>query len=232
MVCDVSRREEVTYRANGTRDIDLRVAHILERYSEGYYPYYDRKIDKFYWDREGHRTIVELTQSASTIALRELRKQRVKFEVHGNRDFHGLLSLLADESIRAETWVKGKVIEVYRVLHGSGRVHSIEAYHGGKLAGGVLVVAMPGMYAAETMVSAVRGASSAALYTLVASAAQLGVGMLDVQVKHAAGAPSQKLKERTMPLTEYLVLLDTLCTAPLPRPPDRLGVHTVPRAMP
>lgn len=213
------------------RDIDLRLEHILERYSEGYYPYFDRKIEKFYWDRESTRTVIELTDSVRAIALRELRRQRVRFEVYGNRDFDGLLSMLADETVRPETWVKGKVIDVYRVLHASGHANSVEAYHHGKLAGGVLVVAMPGLYAAETMVSATRGASGAALYTLVEAASTMGAMLLDVQVTHGAGTPSRKLKERTIGLADYLARIDLL-RGQFPHFPTRLGGHVFASAAP
>lgn len=69
----------------------------------------------------------------------------------------------------------------YIRLHELGHAHSVEAWHGDQLAGGVYGVAIGGLFAAESMFFRVSDASKVALVHLVAHLRARGYVLLDIQ---------------------------------------------------
>ena len=45
---------------------------------------------------------------------------------------------------RSDTWINDEILELYATLHRMGRAHSVEAWQGGELAGGLYGVALGG----------------------------------------------------------------------------------------
>jgi leucyl/phenylalanyl-tRNA--protein transferase len=82
---------------------------------------------------------------------------------------------------RHETWISGEIIRVYGILHGRGFAHSVEAWHKGKLAGGLYGVAIRGAFFGESMFSHKPDASKAALVRLVDLIRRAGFVLLDTQ---------------------------------------------------
>jgi len=72
-------------------------------------------------------------------------------------------------------------VALYSDLHAGGFAHSIEAWRGGKLAGGLYGVSLGGAFFGESMFSRETDASKAALAALVALLLQGGYKLLDVQ---------------------------------------------------
>ena len=65
------------------------------------------------------------------------------------------------------TWITSDMLGAYERLHALGWAHSIEAWRGGELAGGVYGVAVGGLFAGESMFHRQRDASKVALAYLV-----------------------------------------------------------------
>jgi leucyl/phenylalanyl-tRNA--protein transferase len=75
------------------------------------------------------------------------------------------------------------MINAYCHLHESGFAHSVEAWHQGKLAGGLYGLALGKCFSGESMFTRVTDASKTAFVYLVTFLKYLGFQMIDCQVK-------------------------------------------------
>lgn len=101
-----------------------------------------------------------------------------KFEVRVNADFEGVLRGCAG---REETWITEEIHTVYMALHRHGLAHSVEAWRGGALVGGLYGVALGGAFFGESMFSHETDASKVCLVHLVDRLKARGFTLLDSQ---------------------------------------------------
>lgn len=80
------------------------------------------------------------------------------------------------------TWITTDIIDAYTRLHQLGIAHSVEAWCGERLVGGVYGVAVDGAFAAESMFYRQPNASKLALLHLIDHLQARGLDWLDVQV--------------------------------------------------
>jgi leucyl/phenylalanyl-tRNA--protein transferase len=102
------------------------------------------------------------------------------------------------------TWITGEIRRAYIRLHGLGIAHSVEAWNGRRLVGGVYGVAVDGAFAAESMFHLESDASKLALLHLIDHLAGRGLDWLDIQVlsPHLA-----RLGARSIPREDFLAKL-------------------------
>jgi leucyl/phenylalanyl-tRNA---protein transferase len=79
------------------------------------------------------------------------------------------------------TWITPEIIESYVKLHARGLAHSVEAWHEGKLVGGLYGVALGGAFFGESMFHRETDASKIALLALVERLKTRGYQLLDTQ---------------------------------------------------
>ena len=80
------------------------------------------------------------------------------------------------------TWIIPEMIEAYERLYRLGHAHSVEAWDGDTLAGGLYGVHRGGLFAAESMFHRVTDASKVALVAAVRSLFRAGIEVFDVQM--------------------------------------------------
>ena len=80
------------------------------------------------------------------------------------------------------TWITPQVRSAYSRLHREGMAHSVEAWDGGRLVGGVYGVDAGGAFAAESMFYLQPYASKLALLHLIEHLRGRGLDWLDIQV--------------------------------------------------
>jgi leucyl/phenylalanyl-tRNA--protein transferase len=107
---------------------------------------------------------------------RTLRKG--KFEVRIDTSFAEVIKRCSE---RDDTWISGKIIESYTRLHELGHAHSVEAWHEGKLAGGLYGVSLGGAFFGESMFHEATDASKVALCGLVERLRAQRFTLLDTQ---------------------------------------------------
>ncbi|SDD21075.1 leucyl/phenylalanyl-tRNA--protein transferase [Paracoccus isoporae] len=96
-----------------------------------------------------------------------------------NRDFAGVIAGCA---AREETWINDTLFALYLELHEMGHAHSLEMRdEGGALIGGVFGLTLGGAFFGESMFSARRNASKAALLWLSAHLDGCGFTLFDTQ---------------------------------------------------
>jgi leucyl/phenylalanyl-tRNA--protein transferase len=79
------------------------------------------------------------------------------------------------------TWITPGMIAGYTALHEQGLAHSIEAWRGGELVGGLYGVSLGAVFFGESMFSRVPGASKVAFATLLANLAHWNFELVDCQ---------------------------------------------------
>jgi leucyl/phenylalanyl-tRNA--protein transferase len=82
---------------------------------------------------------------------------------------------------RNDTWINRRIRDLYTGLHEIGHCHSVEAWDGDELAGGLYGVSLGGAFFGESMFHHKRDASKVALVHLVARLIAGGFVLLDTQ---------------------------------------------------
>jgi leucyl/phenylalanyl-tRNA--protein transferase len=103
-----------------------------------------------------------------------------RFEIAADRAFEGVMRACAER--RGEgTWISEDIVQAYLALHRLGLAHSIEAWRGGRLVGGLYGVHLGGAFFGESMFHRETDASKVALAGLVDRLMRRGFRLLDVQ---------------------------------------------------
>lgn len=105
------------------------------------------------------------------------------FRLTIDRDFTGVVRACSEVPRRDEgTWITPEMIEAYGRLHEMGHAHSVEAWEGDRLVGGLYGVEVDGLFAGESMFHRVPNASKVVLVHLVDHLRSRGLKWIDVQV--------------------------------------------------
>jgi leucyl/phenylalanyl-tRNA--protein transferase len=109
-----------------------------------------------------------------------------RFEARINTDFAGVLEGCATRgwTFKSETWITPEVAQLYLSLHRYGFAHSFETWYEGRLAGGILGVALGAAFIGDSMFYSVPNASKVAMVRLVEHLRQRGFEIFDVQVQN------------------------------------------------
>jgi leucyl/phenylalanyl-tRNA--protein transferase len=136
---------------------------------------------ELYWVDPVQRGILPLDRFHLPRRLaRTIRSER--FTIACDRDFGAVMRGCAEPTAeRPQTWINDEIVAVYSALHAEGHTHSVEAYSGGELVGGLYGVSLGGAFFGESMFSRVTDASKVALAHLVARLIRGGYRLLDTQ---------------------------------------------------
>jgi leucyl/phenylalanyl-tRNA--protein transferase len=157
---------------------DLRPDTLLDAYRRGVFPWYDESLPICWWSPDP-RAVIPLDHfHVSHRLARTIRSGR--FTVTVNWAFADVVRGCANRS--EGTWITTEMFTAYGRLHERGHAHSIEAWRGTDLAGGVYGVSIGGFFSAESMFHRVTDASKVALTALVERLRQRGFALLDVQM--------------------------------------------------
>jgi leucyl/phenylalanyl-tRNA--protein transferase len=97
---------------------------------------------------------------------RSLRRSARDFEIRVDTVFDRVVAECGRKD-RPDGWITPEFRAAYGQLHDLGWAHSVEAWRGGRLAGGLYGVCVGGLFAGESMFHRVRDASKVALLALV-----------------------------------------------------------------
>jgi leucyl/phenylalanyl-tRNA--protein transferase len=149
---------------------------LLQAYRLGVFPM-AMENGEIRWFSPDPRTILPLDGFHVPHGLRRERRRQA-FEIRINTHFDAVIRACAN---RADTWINQEIIESYNHLHSLGWAHSVEAWAGDELAGGLYGVAIGGAFFGESMFHRVTGASKIALWALVERLRARRFALLDTQ---------------------------------------------------
>lgn len=155
---------------------------LLRAYACGIFPMSESADDPtIFWVEPEQRGIIPL--DGFRVASRLARTVRSDvFRVTVNTAFKQTVAgCAAPQPGRDDTWINGRIRELYTSLHDIGHCHSVEAWQGDELVGGLYGVSLGRAFFGESMFHTARDASKVALVHLVARLIAGGFVLLDTQ---------------------------------------------------
>jgi leucyl/phenylalanyl-tRNA--protein transferase len=157
---------------------DLSPDRLLDAYRRGVFPWYDETTPILWWSPDP-RAVFELDRFH--VPRRLARTIRAgQFSLTINRAFPAVIRACAERPGEG-TWITPEMVAAYERLHELGFAHSVEAWRGEELAGGVYGVALGGFFAGESMFTRQRDGSKVALVGLVERLRERGFTLFDTQ---------------------------------------------------
>ncbi len=139
---------------------------LIAAYCQGLFPMADDAGTIYWYDPEPRAIIPLDTFHVPRRLARTIRHGG--FELRVDTSFRAVMEACAEPGPgRMTTWLSPEMFDAYAELHQLGFAHSVEAWCGGQLAGGLYGVAVRGLFAGESMFSRERDASKVALVHLV-----------------------------------------------------------------
>ena len=164
---------------------DLSVERLVMAYSRGIFPWY-AEDDPILWWSPDPRMVLYPNEIHVSRSLRKLIRRR-PFRLTLDRDFGRVIRACsgARGPDHQGTWIVPEMITAYERLHAAGLAHSVEAWQGGTLAGGLYGVSLGRAFFGESMFTRISNASKVALVQLVTMLGRAGFEMIDCQVTTA-----------------------------------------------
>lgn len=188
---------------------DLEPPTLVAAYSRGLFPMPLRPGGRIGWWSPPERGVLEPER---LIVRRSLRQACRRYEIRVDTAFAEVVDGCADPA-RPHGWIDEQMRTAYLRLHREGLAHSVEAWSGGELAGGLYGVALGGLFAGESMFFRSRDASKAALVALAGGLRDTHPRLIDVQwaTPHLCS-----LGVSAIPRPQYLRRLRELLASPAP----------------
>lgn len=155
---------------------------LLRAYACGIFPMSESADDPtIFWVEPEQRGIIPLDGFRVSSRLARTVRSDV-FRVTVNTAFKRTIAgCAAPQPGRDDTWINGRIRDLYTSLHAIGHCHSVEAWDGEELVGGLYGVSLGGAFFGESMFHHARDASKVALVHLVARLIAGGFVLLDTQ---------------------------------------------------
>lgn len=159
---------------------------LLAAYRQGVFPMAHPELDdEVYWYAPDPRGIIPVEGFHCPRRLKRTVDQG-PFDVRYSTAFGEVIrACAAPREIGAATWISQGIVDAYCQLHQMGYAHSVEAWRGGELVGGLYGVALGGLFAGESMFFRATDASKVCLVHLVRRLRERGFVLLDVQFVNA-----------------------------------------------
>jgi len=177
---------------------DLSNERLLEAYRVGIFPWYSDDQPILWWSPDP-RLILDLKDFKISRSLGKTLKKGV-FQVTFDHAFEEVIQACAVVPREAQngTWITAEMQEAYINLHGLGYAHSVEAWFGGQLAGGLYGVSLGKCFFGESMFHLKTDASKVALATLVEKLKSWDFHFIDSQMttEHMVRLGAKELSRR------------------------------------
>lgn len=183
---------------------DLRVGTLREAYRKGIFPWPHDGLP-LPWFSPRRRTVLVFDEVHVGRSLQKARK-RAPFTFTIDRDFRTVIRACAkaERPDQDGTWIEPNIVAAYTRFHDAGDAHSLEAWDGETLAGGLYGIDAGGVFTGESMFHRRPDASKLALLFLIDHLRERGATFLDCQVM----TPHMKaLGAREISRARYLDLL-------------------------
>ena len=154
---------------------------LINAYATGWFPM--AVGHEIQWFSPDPRGIVRLdTVHVSRLWARVVRKGTFRIEINcAFEDVMRACAALDRDPQDPGTWINEEIIESYTALHKRGLAHSVEAWNGDRLAGGLYGVALRGAFFGESMFFRETDASKVAFVALTERLRTRGYVLLDTQ---------------------------------------------------
>ncbi|MFI3187444.1 MAG: leucyl/phenylalanyl-tRNA--protein transferase [Methylococcaceae bacterium] len=154
---------------------------LLNAYRHGIFPWYNPGEPILWWSPDPRLVLFPDKLIISRSLSKTLRKNI--FSVTFDQAFNDVIAACADpRKDAAGTWITTEINSAYKQLHQAGFAHSVEAWSGDQLVGGLYGVALGQVFFGESMFHTQTDASKVAFVTLVERLKLWGYRLVDCQV--------------------------------------------------
>jgi leucyl/phenylalanyl-tRNA--protein transferase len=181
---------------------------LLMGYRQGFFPMAEGNHGKINWHLPDPRAIIPLNSIKIHRSVRQtIKREQLEFKI--DSDFETVIRNCAE---RDECWISEQIIDSYITLHDMGYAHSVEAWKGDEMVGGLYGVSIGGAFFGESMFTRVTNASKAAFYCLAHRMIDRGFILLDSQY---INPHTEFLGAIEIPIEIYMKILQTALRLPV-----------------
>ncbi|MBY5457293.1 leucyl/phenylalanyl-tRNA--protein transferase [Rhizobium leguminosarum] len=185
---------------------------LLRAYSIGLFPMAESADDpEIFWVEPELRGVLPLDHFHVSKSLAKTVRKK-SFEIRFDHAFDQVIAACAEEtSGRPSTWINRTIRSLYSTLFDMGHAHTVEAWEGDELVGGLYGVSLGSAFFGESMFSRRTDASKICLVHLVDRLRERGFTLLDTQFT------TEHLKTFgaiDVPKADYAVMLSAAMESP------------------
>ncbi len=183
---------------------DLRPERLLLAYSQGIFPWHEDRLGPWWYSPDPRMVLTPDRLHVSKSLRKTLRRGRFRLSL--DEAFPAVIAACAEIPRRHEdgTWISPRFERAYGELHGLGYAHSVEAWQGHELVGGLYGLSLGAAFFGESMFAHAPDASKVAFVTLVEQLGRWGFTLIDCQV-HTGHL--ERLGAEEWPRERYLAAL-------------------------
>lgn len=161
---------------------DLRPERLLLAYSVGIFPWFSEG-EPILWHSPDPRMVLFTRRLHVGRSLRKVMARR-PYRITLDAAFARVVGAcaVAPRPGQDGTWITDEMANAYGALHALGVAHSVEAWEGEELVGGLYGVSLGAAFFGESMFARAPDASKVAFVTLVKQLVLWGIGLVDCQV--------------------------------------------------
>ena len=187
---------------------DLTQERLLTAYRHGIFPWYTQDQPVLWWSPDPRFVLSPESLKISRSLRKTIRRQ--DFKITLNQCFDDVMYACAaiDRPGQDGTWITDEMRQSYQQLHQAGCAHSVEAWFGDQLVGGLYGVSIGSVFFGESMFSTMTDASKVAFAYFVKHIEQSGFRLIDCQVYTSH---LQSLGAELITRQEFIEKLDHLC---------------------
>ena len=160
---------------------DLTPERLIEAYSKGIFPWFEDDQPILWWSPAPRAVLYPAEFTPSKSLKKTLRKQT--FNITIDTVFAEVIASCSKPRPSGDgTWITSDIIDAYITLHQLGYAHSIEAWLGNELVGGLYGICLGSIFFGESMFSKKSNASKVAFCSLVELCNNKNISLIDCQV--------------------------------------------------
>jgi leucyl/phenylalanyl-tRNA--protein transferase len=185
----------------------LSTTRLLTAYRQGIFPWSSKDEPILWWSPDPRLVLFPDKLIVSHSLAKTMRQHRYK--VTYDQCFAEVINACAQpRKEETGTWITEGVLQAYQNLYRAGVAHSVEAWSGDKLVGGLYGVAIGQVFFGESMFFTSADASKVAFVTLVNAMKLWNYQLIDCQVStgHLKNFGAEEISRR-----EFMALLDQYC---------------------
>lgn len=199
---------------------------LLTAYRHGIFPWYNPGEPILWWSPNPRLVLFPNKLTISRSLSKTLRKNI--FSVTFDQAFDEVITACsAPRKDAVGTWITPEINAAYQQLYKAGFAHSVEAWLGGELVGGLYGVALGQVFFGESMFHNKTDASKVAFATLVQQLKSWDYRIIDCQVhtKHLESLGAEEIDR-----AYFTQLLDQYCNIAVPPSAWHANTTTSPHA--
>ena len=160
---------------------DLSPERLIDAYAHGIFPWFSDEDPVLWWSPDPRMVLFPSEVHVSKSLRKRIRSGKIRVTLDSSF-LQVMEGCAAPRPGQDGTWITDEMTEAYVRLFEMGHAHSVEAWEGDRLVGGLYGVALGRMFFGESMFSRAADASKVALVALARQLERWGFRCIDCQM--------------------------------------------------